>query len=158
MASSSCSPATKRRARPRVAPLEVTQAARRLLSESSSKSLGSIVRSSQADGERPGRAWKGDYALSGRAALVLVLFQELFCAHSGHAAGAGRRHCLAIVMVLDIASGEHAGDTGLAAVAGNEITVLVHFQLALEHFGVGIVADGDEEAFHRQDGNLIELE
>src|SRR5271155_5380343 len=128
MASSSVSPATKRRAIRRVVPLEVTHLAKRGLSES----LRSVARSMQYD-----------YARVNPLGLARVLFQELFRIESGHAAGARSGDRLAIAMVLYVSSNEHAGDGSQCAVLGDEVAVSVHLQLALEHGRVWIVADGD---------------
>src|SRR6266436_5539522 len=118
MASSSVSPATKRRAIRRVVPLEVTHLAKRGLSES----LRSVARSMQYDYAR-GIAWR----------LVCVLIQELFRVKGGHAAGARGGDGLTIAMVLHIASDENAGNRGQTAVLGDEVTIAVHLQLAFEH-------------------------
>ena len=54
---------------------------------------------------------------------------------------------LAVLLVLDVAGGEHALDAGLAlAGLGNEVAVLVHVELALEQGGRGVVADGVKQA------------
>src|SRR5580658_4681045 len=83
MASSRVSPATKRRAMPRVVPLEVTHLAKPGLSES----LRSVARSMQYDYAR-GRACR----------LVGVPIQELFRVQGGHAAGAGGRDGLSVAV------------------------------------------------------------
>src|SRR5580700_1451433 len=97
MASSSVSPATKRRAMRRVMPLEVTHLAKRGLSES----LRSVARSMPYD-----------YARVNPLGLARVLFQELFGIESGHASGARGGDGLAIAMVLHIASDKHTRDGG----------------------------------------------
>src|ERR1700683_5375645 len=104
MASSSVSPATKRRAMRRVVPLEVTHLAKRGLSES----LRSVARSMQYD-----------YASVNPQRLVPVLFQELFGIEGGHAAGAGGGDGLTVTMILHITSDEHAWDSGQGAVFGD---------------------------------------
>src|SRR5271169_173644 len=134
MASSSVSPATKRRAIRCVVPLEVTHLAKRGLSES----LRSVARSMQYD-----------YARVNPLGLVRVSFQELFRVQSGHTTGAGGGDGLAIAMVLHITGDEHAWDGGQGAVFGDEVAVGVHLQLALEHGRIGIVAYGDEYTVHR---------
>src|SRR5260370_34615554 len=134
MASSSVSPATKRRAMRRVVGLEVTQRAKPGLSESFS---------------RVARSMKLHYACEGDSLLgqhfFVVLFQELFGVQGGHAAGAGGRDCLAIAMVLHIASDENAGDGRLAAIQGNKVAVGIHFEFATEDNSVGVVADRDKD-------------
>src|SRR5579863_8033254 len=117
MASSSVSPATKRRAIRRVVPLEVTHLAKPGLSES----LRSVARSMQYDYAR-GRAGR----------LVGVPIQELFRVEGGHAAGASGGHGLAIPMVLDIARYKNTGNRSQAAMFGNEVAVGIHVQLAFE--------------------------
>src|SRR5271155_355724 len=139
MASSSVSPATKRRAIPRVVPLEVTQLAKRGLSASL---------------RRVARSIEYDYARGKALRLVDVLFQELFRVEGGHAAGARGGDGLAVAMVLDIASNKNTGNGGQGAVFGNEVAVAVHFQLAFEDGRVGVVADGDEYAV---DGDFADL-
>src|SRR6202795_1927151 len=129
MASSSVSPATKRRAIRRVVPLEVTHLAKRGLSES----LRSVARSIEYD-----------YARVNPFGLVRVPFQELFRVQGGHTAGACGGDSLAITMVLHISGDEYAGNRGQAAVVGNEVAIAVHLQLALENGRVGIVPDGHE--------------
>src|SRR5580700_2798010 len=143
MASSSVSPATKRRAIRRVVPLEVTHLAKPGLSES----LRSVARSMPYD-----------YAFVNPLRLARVLFQELFGIEGGHAAGARGGNGLAVAMVLHIASDEHTGDGGQGAVFGDEVAVGVHLQLALEDGGVGIVADGDEDAVHGDFADFFRLE
>ena len=73
-----------------------------------------------------------------------------FGVEGGHAAGPCRRDRLTVDVVLHVACGEHARDVGAAALAGDEIAVLVHVQLALEEVGVRRVADRHEHAVHRQ--------
>src|SRR5580658_2182936 len=117
MASSRVSPATKRRAMPRVVPLEVTHLAKPGLSES----LRSVARSMQYDYAR-GRACR----------LVGVPIQELFRVQGGHAAGAGGRDGLSVAVVLHIARYKHTGNGGQAAMFRDEVAVGVHLQLAFE--------------------------
>src|SRR5580693_5960501 len=117
MASSSVSPATKRRAMRRVVPLEVTHLAKRGLSES----LRSVARSMQYDYAR-GRACR----------LVGVPIQELFRVQGGHTPGAGGRYGLAITMILHIARYKHTGNGSQTAMFGDEVAVGVHVQLAFE--------------------------
>src|SRR5579859_4248923 len=136
MASSRVSPATKRRTMRRVVALEVTQCANPGLSESLS---------------RMERSMKLHYAcgaddLLGQH-LFVVLFQELFGVNGCHASGARCGDRLAIAMVLHIAGHEHAGNGGLAAIQRDEVTVGIHFELAAEDGGVGVVADGHEHTF-----------
>src|SRR6267154_1294674 len=85
----------------------------------------------------------GKDALLGQHFLV-VLLQEPFGIQRGHAAGSRRRDCLAIAVILDIASDKDARDGGFAAIQRDWIAVGVLFKLAAEHGSVGIVADGYE--------------
>src|SRR5690606_32595407 len=68
----------------------------------------------------------------------------------GHAAEAGRGDRLAVVLVGHVAGGEHALDRGGGGVAAQPRAdgdvAVVHRQLTIEQAGVGLVADGDEEA------------
>ena len=84
-----------------------------------------------------------------RSTLIVVLFQELFRVHGGHAPGTRGGDGLPVAMILHIAGDENAGNLRQAAVFGDQIAVRVHFQLALEHLGVGIVPDGHEESVDR---------
>src|SRR6266852_2038670 len=144
MASSSVSPATKRRAMRRVVGLEVTQRAKPGLSESFS---------------RVARSMKLHYACEGDSLLgqhfFVVLFQELFSVQGGHAAGAGGGDRLAIAMVLHIAGDENAGDGRLAAIQGNKVAVGIHFELAAEDNSVGVVADSDKDTIKLNLGSDI---
>src|ERR1700730_2147421 len=56
------------------------------------------------------------------------------------------------MMVLDIAGGKNARDIGQAAVVGDEVTILIGFELPAERLGVGIVADGHEYALDHERG------
>src|ERR1700675_2368473 len=140
MASSSVSPATKRRAMRRVVPLEVTHLAKRELSES----LRSVARSMQYD-----------YARGKASRLVDVLIQELFGIEGGHAAGACCGYGLAIAVVLHVSGDKHTGNRGQGAVFGDEVAVGVHVQLAFENGGIGIVANGDESSMDIKFGSFL---
>src|SRR5258708_38025477 len=89
-ASSSVSPATKRRAIRRGVGVEGTQWAKPGLSERFSRVARSI---------------KLYYACCGDDLLgqhfYVVLFQELFCVHGGHAAGARSGHAFAVAGIPD---------------------------------------------------------
>src|SRR5579883_665839 len=142
MASSSVSPATKRRAMLRVEPLAVTKCANFWLCAS----LSSVDRS-----------MKDDYAREGKRELVSVLFQELLGVYGGHAAGAGGGDGLAIAVVLHISGDENARHPGQAAVPGDEVAVLVHIELAPKHGRVRDVTDSHEEAVDFDDASIAAL-
>src|SRR5579885_3381211 len=142
MASSSVSPATKRRAMLRVEPLAVTKCANFWLCAS----LSSVDRS-----------MKDDYAREGKRELVSVLFQELLGVYGGHAAGAGGGDGLAIAVVLHISGDENARHPGQAAVPGDEVAVLVHIELAPKHGSVRDVTDSHEEAVDFDDASIAAL-
>src|SRR5690606_33502720 len=88
----------------------------------------------------------GDPA-TGPASALLV--EEALGVQRRHAAEAGRGDGLAVVLVGDVASGEHAFDVGGGGIAGDagvDLQVAVfHLQLAVEQAGVRVVTDGDEE-------------
>jgi len=108
MASSSVSPATKRRAMRRGAGLEVTQAPNFLFAES--------FRSAD-------RSMRVNYRSLSGMTLVFVLFQELFGVDRGHATRARGGHGLAITVVLHIACHKHARNRGQAAMLGDQVAV-----------------------------------
>src|SRR3546814_2862820 len=85
---------------------------------------------------------------------TLFPYTTLFRA-CGHAAHAGGGHGLAEHLVLDVAGGEDAGDRGRRAVGrGLDVAFVVHVEMAAEHLGRRVVADGDE---HAVGGNLARL-
>src|SRR5258708_7556885 len=145
-ASSSVSPATKRRAIRRVVGFEVTQWAKPGLSESFSR----VARSIKLYYARCGDDLLGQH-------FCVVLFQELFRVHGGHASGAGGGHGLAVAVILDVASNKDAGDGRFAAIQGDEIAVGIHFELAAEDGGVRVVADSNEDTLKFDLGNGIGL-
>src|SRR5579863_2089471 len=82
---------------------------------------------------------------------VAVFFEILFDFEGSHAAGAGGGDGLAVAAVLHVAAGIDAGNDNAVAggedvVAGVDVAFAVEIDLALEHFGVGIVADTEKEA------------
>ncbi len=89
---------------------------------------------------------------------MAVLFEEFFGLEGGHAAGAGGGDGLSVAAVLDVAAGEDAGDTGQNVVLGLDVAVIVEVDLAVEHFGVGLVADAEEEAGDGKDGLFAGLD
>src|SRR5207302_7114682 len=58
------------------------------------------------------------------------------------------------MMVLHVTGGKDSLDIGLAAVAGGNISVLVHIQNGAKDFCIGLVADGHKNALHQQFGFL----
>src|SRR5438034_1479624 len=114
MASSRVSPATKRRAIRRVAPLEMTQCLNPWLSES----LSRIERSMQVDYAR------GRDAGPARL-LVIVLFQKLFGIQCSHAPGTGRGDRLAVAMILNVARDKDSRNLGKTCVGGDQVAIFV---------------------------------
>src|SRR5690348_7989374 len=137
MAGANSSPGTKRRAMRRVAPWEVIQRRRRELLASSSSSVRSM------ESVPATVKWRAISA-------VRVGLEKFLRVHRGHATGAGGRHGLFVVMILDVSGGKHAGNLGLAAVMSDEVTVLVHVEFSVKYFGIGHMADGDKNALHVQ--------
>src|SRR5690348_4357279 len=155
-ASSSVSPATKRRTTRRLVGLCMTKRARRLLSERLRRMARSISRSSASISRMPDsvETMAPDWSSENSAGVSL---QEFFGIHGSHAAGPGGRDGLTVTMILDIAGGEDARNVGLAAVMGDEIAVGVHIELAAEDFRVRFVADADKKAIDRKSRRLIRL-
>ena len=81
-----------------------------------------------------------------------MLFEVFFDFEGGHAAGSGGGDGLSVAAVLDVSAGVDAGDAGVDVVAGEDVAVVVEVELAGEHFGVGHVADAEEESADGQDG------
>ncbi|MPM35580.1 hypothetical protein SDC9_82173 [bioreactor metagenome] len=93
----------------------------------------------------------GAMASRGGNPFLFLLFQETLGVEGCHAARSCAGDGLAVDVVLHVAGGEHAVHAGLGgkafqAALGDDVAGLVHFQVALEDFGVGRVADGDEAA------------
>jgi hypothetical protein len=87
--------------------------------------------------------------------LLAALFEPAFGVDGGHAARPGRGDGLAVVVVLHVASGEHAVHAGAGgAVEGADVAVVIQLELALEQGAVGLVPDGHEEAGHAELGFL----
>ncbi len=75
--------------------------------------------------------------------------QVPFSVQGGHAAGAGGRDGLAVHFVLGVSAGEHAADVGAGrAFFSNDVALLIHFQLTVEHGRVGLVTNGHEKTLH----------
>src|SRR5450432_3729858 len=62
-------------------------------------------------------------------------FQKLLRFEGGHAAGTGSGDRLAIAPVLHVAARVDARHSGKNVLVGDQISVLIGFQLALEHSG-----------------------
>ena len=65
------------------------------------------------------------------------------------AAVGGRRHGLAVAMVVDVAGDEHALDLGAGLVVDDEVALRVDLEPVAEAVRVGRVADRDEQALDR---------
>ena len=78
-------------------------------------------------------------------ALQILLGQISLRIESGHAAGAGRRNRLAIVIIGHVAGGKHTFDTRERTKRRGplEVAFVVHLQLAGQERRIGRVADGD---------------
>ena len=60
----------------------------------------------------------------------------------------GGNNRLAEFSGLDVSGGENAFNAGLAAVGfGYDVAFGIHVNLACEYIGIGVVPDGDEQAF-----------
>jgi hypothetical protein len=77
---------------------------------------------------------------------VSFRFQKTLRFDSRHAARAGGGDGLAVSSVLHVAGVKYAGDIGARAAFGDDVTLGVGLDLALEDLGIGDVADGQEEA------------
>src|SRR5438094_7041765 len=85
-----------------------------------------------------------------RAPSAALFFQEFFGFHGGHAARAGGGDRLAIAAVLNVAAGINAGHPGADVIAGDEIAVLIGLKLAVEHPGIGNMANAQEHGTSRK--------
>src|ERR1700736_4859426 len=70
--------------------------------------------------------------------------------HGGGAALAGGGDRLPIKWICHVSGGEHSGQARLGASPLNQVAVGIHFDFSLKRAGVGLMADGDENAFHLQ--------
>src|ERR1019366_2914986 len=90
-----------------------------------------------------------------RGRLVL---EPAFGVDGRHAARSGGGDGLAVAGVLDVAAGENALHVGVGGGAHRpQVAAVLHVELALEDGGVGLMADGHEQAGDRQDGLLTGL-
>ena len=88
-----------------------------------------------------------------------MVFEELLGFEGGHASCTGGGDGLAVAAVLDVSAGEDAGDVLAVArdedvAVGEDVSVGIEVELAAKHFGVGDVADAEEE---EGDGQFAEL-
>src|SRR6266568_4685889 len=81
--------------------------------------------------------------------LAVLALQELFGLHRRSASGARRSDRLLEYTVLHVTARVDAGYVCANALAGEQITFRIHFELCAEQAGVGDVADGDENCGHR---------
>src|SRR2546422_10767466 len=71
--------------------------------------------------------------------------------------GAGGGDGLTVAMVLHVAGNKHAGNASQAAMFGDQVAVRIHLEFALEHSGVGIVADGNKNTVKRNFASFARL-
>src|SRR5436305_9283951 len=79
---------------------------------------------------------------------------EIFLHFQGrHAPGSGSRNRLPVAAILHVAGGKNAGDHdtipgGEDVVARLDVAVAVEIDLAVEHLGIGLMADSQKHAAH----------
>ena len=78
--------------------------------------------------------------------LVSVAFQKSFRIDGRHAARTSGGDRLAIDMILHIAASENTGYFGLGTVMRENVTRRIKIQLSDKEFGIGLVADGNENS------------
>src|SRR5512142_2434772 len=84
---------------------------------------------------------------TGRQDSGLVVREPPLGVQGGGTAGACGGDRLAVGVVDHIAAGEYAVEVGAGArLIDQEVTLLVHVELAREQLGARVVADGDEHA------------
>src|SRR5438034_8690479 len=86
------------------------------------------------------------------AGLVSDGFEVSLAVNRGHAAGACGRDGLPIDMILDIACGKYARNTGLRSSERQDVASLVERQLIFEQAGIRRMTHGDKDAGARQYG------
>src|SRR5689334_14394315 len=79
-----------------------------------------------------------------RAGGHLEVFEVALGVDRGHAPGTRGRDGLPVDVVLHVAGGEHTGHAGARARRGDDVAVLVEFELPLEERRVRRVANRDE--------------
>ena len=91
------------------------------------------------------------------SAISIVLYLELvlcrqitLCIDCCHAARAGGRHGLAVLVVLHVSTCKNTGDACFRPTMGDQVSVCVHVELPAEQARVRGVADGNEDALDRQ--------
>jgi len=101
-----------------------------------------------------GRKWQ--------PAELLLLFQfdldELLCFQSCHAAGGRRGDRLPVGSVLHVPGVENPRHAGTGAPLGNDVAVLVEFELPLENSRVRDMTDGHEDSLDRVKPGLTRLD
>src|SRR6266404_9700314 len=75
-------------------------------------------------------------------------FEEALRFHRRHATGSGGGDCLPVGAVLHVAGVEDCGDVGPRATFGQNVSVGVSLDLALEYSSVGDMSDVHEKSFH----------
>ena len=83
-----------------------------------------------------------------RGSVCALAFQPTLGVDGGHAAGAGRGDGLAIHMILNITTGEHALDIGMRSGVGEQVPVVFEIELTDEEVGVRSVPDGHKNPGH----------
>ena len=73
--------------------------------------------------------------------------QPAFRFQGSNTAGTGSDNSLSKLRCFDIAGGKNTIDSGLAgAGTGDDIAVIVQFQMVLKNFRIRVVSDGDKNA------------
>src|SRR6202035_1616876 len=94
-----------------------------------------------------------------RATLLLALFfEKFFYFQRGHTAGAGGRDCLPVATILHITARIDSWNSGEDVVRRFQIAILIHIELALEHFRVGNVSNAEKHRAGREIPDFVGLE
>src|ERR1700730_9204094 len=89
--------------------------------------------------------------------LHLVVLEKSFGVDCCHAAGSCGRDCLAIAVVLDVAGSENTLNAGLGTVVGDNVSLVVHLELALKDLRVWVMPDGHEYALGHDGHDRVRL-
>src|SRR5262249_22306777 len=94
--------------------------------------------------------WTGPPSATGRLRVAEVA-QPALGVERGHAAGAGSRHRLLVIVVRHVAGREDAGHArvGPLRLRPEEVAIGLQLDLAFEEIGIGRVADRHEHAAGR---------